>query len=76
MSSEFLVIAPSDWILIDWEKITSLEPEMYAHSVKYFIESNQMHYIEEFLRKWEMFPVDKTITAAKLIEETFLIKVG
>lgn len=76
MSNEFLVIAPSEWILIDWEKITSLEPEIYIHSVKYFIETHQLHYIEEFLRKWDMFPVDKTITAAKLIEETFLIKVG
>ena len=74
--SEFMVIAPSDWIAVDFDYLmnnTSLD----VNTTKNLILQGLLYEIEAVLKQESMMPGEGTLVEAKVIDDAQLwIKLG
>lgn len=74
MSGNFLLIIPDGWIQLDWQYICNNIPCLDRISVENIINSNSVTMnMDEPLKAAGFVPQDKTVVAAKLIDDTYFI---
>ena len=74
--SEFMVIAPSDWVQTDFEYLMN-NTSLNLDTSKSLIMQGLLYEIEAVLKQENMMPADKTLVEAKVLDDVQLwIKLG
>lgn len=75
--SEFLLVIPEGWTQLDWQYITNNLSGMTHQQVTEWCNNSIYMDMESILKDNGVIPVDKSITGAKLIDDTyFLVLLG
>lgn len=70
--SDFLFIVPEGWTQLDWERICNTLASFNAANVAQWAVVG-MQLIEQPLKEAGMIPLDKTVTAVKLLDDSYFL---
>lgn len=74
--SDFLLVIPAGWIPIDFDLVSSLNPDFNTINVDNWVITNQLSYIEDILKATGQIDQAATVIAAKRFDAYFAIQLG
>lgn len=69
--SDFLLIFPSNWTIIDWFAAQAADPTFNTTNVVNWYSTGQLNYIQDALIALEMLPPDSIVVDAKLFDGAY-----
>lgn len=74
--SDFLLIFPEGWNVIDFDLVYSLNPDFNVTNVDNWVATNQLSYIEEILKAVGQIDATATVVGAKRFDSYFAVLLG